>query len=94
MITIKRVGRIGDITVDHIPRELSRLAFYYIHEGGSVIGSSIPEGGLEIPILMYFVHKNNAVLNKMKTFVINKIYHLHEKFEFDVKEVVGDRGER
>ena len=25
----------------------------------------------------------------MKTFVINKIYHLHEKFEFDVKELWG-----
>ena len=38
-ITIKRVGRIGDITVGHIPRELLRFVFYFIHEGGSVTGT-------------------------------------------------------
>ena len=80
-IIIKSVDRIGDITVGHIPTELSRVAFYFIHEGGSVNGtvanktprpSPILEGGLEIPILMYFVHKNSTILNKMKTFVIKK----------------------
>ena len=90
-IIIKRVDRIGDITLDHIPRELStldhiprelsRFVFYFIHEEGSVTEtatditprtSPIPEGGLEIPILIHFVHKNNAILNKMKTFVIKK----------------------
>ena len=75
---IKRVGRIGDITVCHIQTELSRFAFYLIHEGGSVTEtianitprpSTIGQGGLEIQTLMYFVHKNNAILNKIKTFL-------------------------
>ena len=80
-ITIKRVDRIGDIAVGHIPRELSRFVFYFIHEKGSVTGtapnitprsSPIKEGGLEIPILMPFVHKINAKFNRMKIFVIKK----------------------
>ena len=106
-ITIKRVDRISDITVGHIPRELSRFVFYFIHEGGSVTGtvanitprsSPIPEGGLEIPILMHLVHKNNAILNKMNTFVIKEIHQMHEKFEFGQviegvgTEEEGDRG--
>ena len=38
-ITIKRVDRISDITMGHIPREFSRFVFYFIHEGGSVTGT-------------------------------------------------------
>ena len=58
-VTIKRIDRIGDVTVGHIPRELSRYVYFFLHEGGSVTGtvasinprvSPIPEGGLEIPI--------------------------------------------
>ena len=80
-ITIKRVGRIRDITVGHIPRELSRFLFHFIYEGRSVIvtatnitlrPSPIPKGDLEIPILMHFAHANYAMLNKMKTFTIKK----------------------
>ena len=80
-ITIKRFDRFGDITVGHIPRELSRFVYYFIHEGGSFTEtvtnvtprlSQIREIGIEIPILMHFVHKNDAILNKMKTFVNKK----------------------
>ena len=80
-ITIKRVDRIGDIAGRHIPRELSRFVFYFIYEKGLVTGtapditprsSPIKEGGLEIPILMPFVHKINAKFNRMKIFVIKK----------------------
>ena len=35
-IMIERVDRIGDITVGHIARKLSRFVFPFIHEGGSV----------------------------------------------------------
>ena len=45
--------------------------------------SPITEGGLEIPILMHFVHTINAILNKMKTFVIEKIRQMPEKLKFD-----------
>ena len=70
-ITIKKVGRIGDITVGHIPTELSRVVFYFILEGEPVNEtvanitprpSPIPEAGHEIPILMHSVHKNINIL--------------------------------
>lgn len=35
-ITINRADRINDITVGHKPRKLSRLAFFFIPERGSV----------------------------------------------------------
>ena len=38
-ITIRRPDKIGSVTVGHIPRELSRYVFYYLHEGGSVTGT-------------------------------------------------------
>ena len=53
-ITIKRVARIGSVTVGHAPEELSRFIFYFIQEGGSVTVtvasimpriSLIPKGG-------------------------------------------------
>ena len=74
-ITLKRADRIGPITVGHIPRELSGFVFYFIHEGGSVIGtvanltpreSPIPEGGIEIPILMHFGHEDKNICRKWK----------------------------
>ena len=77
-ITIKRVDRIGPVTVGHVPREFSRFIFYFIEEGGSVIGkvanttprnSPIPKGGLEVPILMHFTHENKAISSKMEIIV-------------------------
>ena len=96
-ITIKRVYRIGDITVGHIPRELSRFVFYFIHEGGSVTGtvanltprpSPIPEGGIEIPIIMHFAHVNKAILSKMETFVNKQVQKMKEKFDFE--QLIGE----
>ena len=52
--------------------------------------SQIPKVGLEILILMHFIRKNNAILNKMKTFTIKKVHQMHEIIEFDqVIEGVG-----
>ena len=60
----------GPVTVGHVPRELSRFISYFIQEGGSVTGtvanpkpkiSPIPEGGLEVPILMHFTHENKVI---------------------------------
>ena len=58
-MTIKRVGRIickGTRTIVNIAYRLSPST----------------EGGLEIPFLVHFVRKNNAILNKMKTSVSKK----------------------
>jgi len=96
-ITITRIDRIGNVTVGHIPRELSRFVFYFLHEGGSVSGtvaclkpnvSPIPEGGLEIPILMHFVHESGLILEKMKRFVSGQVERM--KQTFNVKELIGD----
>ena len=66
-IAIKRLDRIGPVTVGHVPRELTRFIFYFTQEGGSVTGtvasttpgiSPIPEGRLQVPILMHFTHEN------------------------------------
>ena len=74
-ITTKRVDRIGPVLVGHVPRELSRFIFYFIQEEGSVTGtvasttpkiSPIPEGGLEVPILMHFTLKTKLLLRKWK----------------------------
>ena len=89
-ITITRVDRIGPVTVGHIPRELSRFVFYFLHEGGSVSGtvasvipniSPIPEGGLEIPILMHFTHSNMIILEKMNSFVVRQVEKIKEKLD-------------
>ena len=101
-ITIKRVGRIGEVTVGHIPRELSRFVFYFIHEGGSVTGtvagitprpSPIPEGGLEIPIIMHFVHESKVILRKMKTFVDDQVKKMTEIFRFESTEEAKEEEE-
>ena len=74
-ITTKRVDRIGPVLVGHVPRELSRFIFYFIQEEGSVTGtvasttpkiSPIPEGGLEVAILMHFTLKTKLLLRKWK----------------------------
>lgn len=66
-------------TVGHIPREISRHAFYFLSaEGGLITGhvhsidqrySPIPNGGLEIPLKLKFSHESEEILTKMKTFV-------------------------
>ena len=95
-ITIKSVCLICDITVGHIPRELSRLVFYFIHEGGSVTGtfasitlrqSPIPEGALtEIPIIMHFVHENKLILDKISTFFGKQVEKMTLEFKFETTE--------
>ena len=88
-ITIKRVDRIGPVTVGHVPRELSRFIFYFIQEGGSVTGtvasttpriSPIPEGGLEVPILMHFTHENKAISSKMEILVRKQVKKTKKTF--------------
>ena len=86
-----------------MPKELSRFEFYLIHEGGSVTGtvaniiprpSPILEEGFEIPIPLHFIHKINAILKNTKTFAIEKIHQMHEKFEFDqvIEGAVANEG--
>ena len=45
--------------------------------------SPIPEGGLEIPIIMHFVHQNKLILQKMKTFLDELVDKMTEVFTFE-----------
>ena len=67
------------ITVEHIPREISRHVHFFIKtEGGKVIGhvksltyrpSPIPSGGLEIPLQLTFTCDDKLNLDLMNGFV-------------------------
>ena len=88
-ITIKRVDRIGPLTVGHVPRELSFFYFLF-HSRGRLIYwtvvritpkiSPIPEGGLEVPILMHFTHENKAIFSKMEILVRKQVAHMKKTF--------------
>ena len=87
---ITRVDRIGPVIVGHVPRELSRFVFHFIQEGGSVTGtvasttpriSPIPEGGLEVPILMHFTHESKAISLKMEILIRKRVQKMKETFD-------------
>ena len=69
------------ITAGHIPCEISQLVHFFIKtEGAKVIGhvkslayrpSSIPSGGLEIPLQLTFTCGDKLTLNLMNGFVKN-----------------------
>ena len=40
-------------------------------------------GGIEIPIIVNFVHPNKAILGKMKIFVERQVKKMSEPFNFD-----------
>lgn len=74
--------RVAPVTVGHVPLELSRYVYFFMKLGGKVSGyvlsttyrpSPIPEGGLEIPLMVKFEHEEEHILEQMKEFV-NKNY--------------------
>ena len=88
-ITIKRVDRIGPVTVGPVPRELSRFIFYFIQQGGLVTGTvasttprilPITGGGLEVPILMHITHENKAISSEMEILVRKQVEKNEENF--------------
>ena len=89
-ITITRVDR--TVTVGYIPRELSRYVFYFLHEGGAVVGSvastnyrpsQITEGEVEVPIYLPFTHISGVVIDKLKEFIVFQTGRMGETFAFD-----------
>ena len=96
-ITIKRVDRTRPVTVGHVPRELSRFIFYFIQEGGWVTGtvatttsrtSPIPEGRLEVPILMHFTHENKVISTEREILLRKQVEKM--KKTFDVKTLAEE----
>ena len=66
--------------------------FYFLQEDGSITGfvadihnpvSPIPEGGLEILILMHFVHRKKKKKSKMKDFIKKQLDFITQLFEFN-----------
>ena len=65
----------GSITVGHVPKDISRLAKYFIVHGGTITckitgkrqRSKLMRGGLEVPCKYIFeITKKDAVLNRLK----------------------------
>ena len=56
-------------TVGHIPREISRYLYFFIKEENrnvsGTLKSSIPSGGLEVPLLLKFSAKDKWVVDTM-----------------------------
>lgn len=103
-ITIQRKDRVGAVTVGHIPREISRFVYYFLQEGGSIYGSvvdtqpkvsPIPQGGLEVPLLLHFNHPKNSILERMKGFINIQVEKMKETFRFeeDDEECTSGRDE-
>lgn len=69
-VCVKREGRV----VGHIPRQLSKFAWYFLRRGGSIVvevtgrrrRSPLEQGGLEIPCLIKFTGKEKLVDNLRK----------------------------
>ena len=76
--------KINELVVGHIPREISRHVYFFIRsENGVVKGhalsttyrpSTIPPGGLEIPLLPTFSCSRFVTFQKMKEFVTTYNY--------------------
>ena len=103
-------------TVGHIPREVSRDTYFYIkEEGGHIDGSvlstryrpsSIPSGGLEIPLMMTFRSPRSITHQQMKDFMTKLYCYDHkpvtenvesdsdsDEFHIEIKENVVEEGE-
>ena len=89
-ITITRFDKIGLVTVAHIPREISRFAYFFLHEQGAISGtavdtepriSPIPEGGLEIRFLLNFTHPVERLLHRMEELVVKQLSRLEDTFQ-------------
>ena len=78
------------IAVGHIPREISRFAYFLLHEQGVISGtvvdtepriSPISEEGLEIKLLLNFTHPVERILNRMKELVVKQLSRLEDTFQ-------------
>ena len=70
------------LTVGHIPREISRLSYFFMDEGDNITRhlisttykvSHIPAGGLEVPSLLTLSVKRERIF-KLKSSFVNDLY--------------------
>ena len=63
-------GSTGLLSVGHVPRELSKVCWYFIGRGGEIgcritasrRRSPLPQGGLEVPCIYKFIEKLRKLL--------------------------------
>ena len=100
-------GRLSNVTIDHLPREISRFTRFFISRGADVFvtvrdshhrRSPLVQGGLEIPVKltvrMEAASENNQAVERFKELVQR---HYKEptngKFDDCTKEVLSDKFE-
>ena len=67
-------------TIGHIPREITRTCHFFIKSKGEITGEvggrrrrcTAPCGGLEVPCLLTFYHRDTRVVEKAKELVTRK----------------------
>ena len=40
-IMVTRIDKIGPVTVGHVPREISRFVYFFLHEQGAISGTVV-----------------------------------------------------
>ena len=71
----------GEETVGHLPREYSRIAWYFLARGGSISVEVSGDrrhckqlcGGMEIPCRVKFTCSRKAMLNRLKDLLTKKV---------------------
>ena len=71
----------GEETVGHLPREYSRIAWYFLARGGSISVEVSGDrrhckqlcGGMEIPCRVKFTCSRKAMLNRLKDLLMKKV---------------------
>ena len=71
------------LTVQHIPREISCLSYFFMEEGGNITRhlvsttykvSPIPAGGLEVPLLLTFSVKRERIFKFCQWFTWRRLH--------------------
>ena len=70
----------GDKTVGHLPREFSRIAWYFLGRSGEISVEVIGRrrhckqlcGGMEVPCQLEFNRSNKAQMKRLKELLANK----------------------
>ena len=77
-------------TVGHVPREISKECFYFLRMGGDQSGScrkaetkSSARGGLEIPCILTFEHKEESMMKKAKEVLRRKNFSEAKSIEHE-----------
>jgi len=73
-VAVCPIESLDSLIVGHIPREISRICWYFLEEGGSILceisgrrqySRDLIRGGLQIPCLYHFWHNNRRVIRRL-----------------------------